>query len=212
MQDLDIRGAGNLLGAEQSGFIADLGYETYQKILAEAVQELKNEIFSDLYKNERNVDTGESYVLETNVECDMEVLFPAKYIPNDSERIAIYRELDKLEEEDDIQQFIQKIEDRFGKIPPQGEELIDIVRLKQMAKKLGIEKISLKQERMNILLVTDPDSPYYQSEAFGKLLEFLKKNYKICQLKETNKRRSLLVQNVETVKKACTILNEMIFK
>jgi transcription-repair coupling factor (superfamily II helicase) len=209
MQDLDIRGAGNLLGAEQSGFIADLGYETYQKILTEAVQELKNEVFSDLYKNERNIDTGESYILETNVECDMEVLFPAKYIPNDSERIAIYRELDGLENEDEIQRFIHKIEDRFGKIPPQGEELIDIVRLKRMAKKLGIEKVSMKQERMNISLVTDPNSPYYQSKAFDKLLEFVKRNYKICQLKETNKRRSILIQNVKTVEKACKIFEEI---
>ncbi|MDR3060588.1 MAG: transcription-repair coupling factor [Dysgonamonadaceae bacterium] len=209
MQDLDIRGAGNLLGAEQSGFIADLGYETYQKILAEAVQELKNEIFPDLYKNERNIDTGSSYVLETSVECDMEVLFPAKYIPNDSERIAIYRELDSLEEEDDIQRFIKRMEDRFGKIPPQGEELINIVRLKRMAKKLGIEKISLKQESMYIFLVSDPESPYYQSEAFDKLLAFIQKHYKICQLKENNKRRSILIRNVKTVQKACEIITEI---
>ena len=209
MQDLDIRGAGNLLGAEQSGFIADLGYETYQKILAEAVQELKNEIFSDLYKDEQNIDSGSSYVLETNVECDMEVLFPSKYIPNDSERIAIYRELDGLEEEEGIQLFIKKLEDRFGKIPPQGEELINIVRLKRTAKKLGIEKVSLKQERMNISLVMDPESPYYQSEAFDKLLEFVKRNYKICQLKETNKRRSILIQNIRAVEKACKILEEI---
>ncbi len=209
MQDLDIRGAGNLLGAEQSGFIADLGYETYQKILAEAVQELKNEVFSELYKNDQDIDTGASYVLETNVECDMEVLFQAKYIPNDSERISIYRELDGLEEEEDIQRFIKKLEDRFGKIPPQGEELIDIVRLKRVAKKLGIEKVSLKQERMNISLVKDTESPYYQSEAFDKLLEFVKRNYKICQMKESNNRRSILIHHVKTVEKACKILDEI---
>ncbi len=209
MQDLDIRGAGNLLGAEQSGFIADLGYETYQKILAEAVQELKNEVFSDLYKDENSVDTGESYVLETNVECDMEVLFPALYIPNDSERIAIYRELDGLEKEEEIQQFIKKIEDRFGKIPLQGEELIDIVRLKRIGKRLGIDKINLKLGQMNLFLVADPDSPYYQSTAFDKLLKYVQLHYKNCQLKETGKRRSILIRSVDTVRKAYGILEEI---
>ncbi len=209
MQDLDIRGAGNLLGAEQSGFIADLGYEAYQKILAEAVQELKNEIFTDLYKDNHSIDTGASYVLETNVECDMEVLFPASYIPNDSERISIYRELDGLEEESDIEKFITKIEDRFGKIPPQGQELIHIVRLKRMAKKLGMEKISLKQGRMNIFLVSNLESPYYQSAASEKLLAYPKKHTRVCHFKETSIRRSLLIDQVNTVEEACRILKEI---
>jgi transcription-repair coupling factor (superfamily II helicase) len=139
----------------------------------------------------------------------MEVLFPAKYIPSDSERIAIYRELDGLEKEDDIQQFIKRLEDRFGKIPPQGAELINIVRLKRAAKKLGIEKISLKQESMYIFLVSDPESPYYQSEAFDKLLVFVQKHDKICRLKENNKRRSILIRTVKTVQRACEIITEI---
>ncbi len=209
MQDLDIRGAGNMLGAEQSGFIADLGYETYQKILSEAVQELKNEEFSDLYKNEENIDTGENYVLETNVESDMELLFPAAYIPNDSERILLYRELDSMESETNIQQFRAKLEDRFGQIPRRGEELIRIVRLKTMARKLGMEKIILKTGKMNILLVTNPASSYYQSEAFDKMLKYVQRHYKRCQLKEANNRRSVLIQQVESVETACAILEEM---
>ncbi|MDR1720063.1 MAG: transcription-repair coupling factor [Dysgonamonadaceae bacterium] len=209
MQDLDIRGAGNLLGAEQSGFIADLGYETYQRILAEAVQELKNESFAGLYKNADAVDSGDSYVLETNIECDMEVLFPASYIPNDSERIAIYRELDHIETEDNIQRFVKNLEDRFGKIPPQGEELINIVRLKRLGKKLGIEKISLKSGMMNIFLVANPDSAYYQSEAFDKLLKFVGVHYRQCQLKETAKRRSLLIRDILSVMTACLTLEEI---
>jgi transcription-repair coupling factor (superfamily II helicase) len=209
MQDLDIRGAGNMLGAEQSGFIADLGYETYQKILSEAVQELKNEEFADLYKDENEIDTGENYVLETNLESDLELLFPATYIPNDSERIMLYRELDGMEEESEIGNFRIRLQDRFGKIPQRGEELIKVVRLRRMAKKLGIEKIVLKNGKMTMYLVQNPNSPYYQSEAFDKLLEFVKKNYKTCQISEKNNRRLLSIQNVGTVEKAVEIIEEM---
>jgi transcription-repair coupling factor (superfamily II helicase) len=209
MQDLDIRGAGNMLGAEQSGFIADLGYETYQKILSEAVQELKNEEFTDLYKDENQVDTGENYVTETNVESDLEILFPAGYIPNDSERILLYRELDAMEDEADIEQFRLKLQDRFGKIPQEGEELIKIVRLRRMAKKLGIDKIILKNGKMTLYLITNSDSPYYQSEAFDKLLEFVKNNYRICRISEKNNRRYLSVEKIDTVEKAVKILEEI---
>ena len=209
MQDLDIRGAGNMLGAEQSGFIADLGYETYHKILDEAVRELKNEEFAELYKNEDQIDTGEFYVNETVVESDLELLFPATYIPNDSERILIYRELDSLESDEEIAGFRARLEDRFGKVPRQGEELLRVVRLKRLGKKLGMEKIILKQGKMNLYLVTNPDSPYYQSEAFGKLLKYAQKEYKRCQLKETNKRRSVLIQQVKSVEEACNILEKI---
>jgi transcription-repair coupling factor (superfamily II helicase) len=209
MQDLDIRGAGNMLGAEQSGFIADLGYETYQKILSEAVQELKNEEFTDLYKDENQVDTGENYVTETSVESDLELLFPASYIPNDSERILLYRELDAMEDEAEIEQFRLRLQDRFGEIPQRGEELIKIARLRRKAKKLGIDKIILKNGKMTIYLITNPDSPYYQSEAFDKLLEFVKNNYKRCQLAEKNNRRLLTIQNIDTVGKAIEVMEEI---
>ena len=209
LQDLDIRGAGNMLGAEQSGFIADLGYETYQKILNEAVQELKNEEFADLYRNENNVDTGENYVHDTNVESDLEVHFPAAYIPSDSERILLYRELDAMEDERDIEQFRVKLQDRFGKIPEKGEELIRIVRLRRIARKLGIEKIVLKAGKMMIYLVSQTDSAYYKSEAFEKLIRFVQKNYKRTQLSEKNNRRLLAVQSIDTVEKAVKVLEEM---
>lgn len=142
MQDLDIRGAGNMLGAEQSGFIADLGYETYQKILEEAVDELKAEEFADLYSNatENRPDTGSEYVRETYIESDLELMFPPTYIPNDSERVSLYRELDKMEEERDILAFTERLKDRFGKVPKEGKELIRVVRLRRMAKMLGMEK------------------------------------------------------------------------
>ncbi|MDR2621241.1 MAG: transcription-repair coupling factor [Dysgonamonadaceae bacterium] len=209
MQDLDIRGSGNMLGAEQSGFIADLGYETYQKILNEAVLELKNEEFSDLYKNENAVDTGENYVNDTNVESDLELLFPASYIPNDSERILLYKELDSMEKESDIEQFRLKLQDRFGKIPERGEELIRIVRLRRLAKKSGIEKISLKAGKMTIFLVSQTESTYYQSEAFDKLLMFVQENYKRTQLKERNNRRSVTVSDINSVEKAVKVLEDI---
>ena len=209
LQDLDIRGAGNMLGAEQSGFIADLGYETYQKILNEAVQELKNEEFSDLYKDDNKVDTGEHYVHDTNVESDLEVHFPASYIPSDSERILLYRELDAMEDEQEIEQFRIKLQDRFGKIPEKGEELIQIVRLRRIARKLGIEKIVLKAGKMAIFLVSQTNSAYYQSEAFDKLIRFVQKNYKRTQLSEKNNRRSLTVQGIDSVGKAVKVLEEI---
>lgn len=211
MQDLDIRGAGNMLGAEQSGFIADLGYETYQKILEEAVDELKSEEFADLYTDaeQGKRDSGSAYVRETFIESDLELLFPPTYIPNDSERISLYRELDNMEEERDILAFTERLKDRFGKVPKEGKELIRIVRLRRMAKKLGMEKIVLKKGQMSLFLVSNSDSPYYQSEAFDKLLGFIQKHPRECNLRDQNGKRSILIKNVPTVETACQLLQEI---
>jgi len=211
MQDLDIRGAGNMLGAEQSGFIADLGYETYQKILEEAVQELKSEEFAELYSDseEGKRDSGTDYVRETYIESDLELMFSPTYIPNDSERVSLYRELDNMEEERDIQAFADRLNDRFGKIPPEGRELIRIVRLRRMAKHLGMEKVVLKKGQMSLFLVANPESPYYQSEAFDRLLHFVQQHPRACNLREQNGKRSIVIKNVPTVETACAYL-EMI--
>lgn len=211
MQDLDIRGAGNMLGAEQSGFIADLGYETYQKILEEAVDELKAEEFADLYSNatENRPDTGSEYVRETYIESDLELMFPPTYIPNDSERVSLYRELDKMEEERDILAFTERLKDRFGKVPKEGKELIRVVRLRRMAKMLGMEKVILKKGQMSIFLVTNPESPYYESEAFDKLLGFIQKHPRECTLREQNGKRSIVIKNVPMVEVACNYLDEI---
>ena len=211
MQDLDIRGAGNMLGAEQSGFIADLGYETYQKILEEAVDELKAEEFADLYSNatENRPDTGSEYVRETYIESDLELMFPPAYIPNDSERVSLYRELDKMEEERDILAFTERLKDRFGKVPKEGKELIRVVRLRRMAKMLGMEKVILKKGQMSIFLVTNPESPYYESEAFYKLLGFIQKHPRECTLREQNGKRSIVIKNVPMVEVACNYLDEI---
>ncbi|MDR2810135.1 MAG: transcription-repair coupling factor [Tannerellaceae bacterium] len=211
MQDLDIRGAGNMLGAEQSGFIADLGYETYQKILEEAVSELKQNEFAELYNQPDGGlrDKGEHYVRETFIESDLELLFPPSYIPNDSERIALYRELDKMENEQDILAFGERLKDRFGKTPREGKELIRVVRLRRLAKGLGMEKIILKKGQMSILLIADPESPYYESEAFDKLLSFVKTYPRRCNLREPNGKRSIIIKDVPTVDVACRLLEEM---
>ena len=211
MQDLDIRGAGNMLGAEQSGFIADLGYETYQKILEEAVDELKSDEFADLYADadDGKRDSGSEYIRETYIESDLELMFPPTYIPNDSERITLYRELDKMEEERDILAFTERLKDRFGKIPKEGKELIRVVRLRRIARKLGMEKLVLKKGLMSIFLVANQDSPYYQSEAFDKLLAFIQKHPRECMIRDVNGKRSIVVKNVSTVEAACALLEEI---
>ncbi len=212
MQDLDIRGAGNLLGAEQSGFIADLGYETYQKILKEAVQELRRDEFSEVFKSngkDEKASEDKSFVDDVLVESDLELMFPVMYIPNDAERIAIYRELDGLEKELETLEFGKRLEDRFGKIPAQGKELIRIVRLRRLAKSLGIEKIVLKNQQMIIHLLTDKDSPYYESDEFEKLIAYVMSNTRSCKLREKGNRRSVVIKNVTTVENAVAILNEI---
>ena len=215
MQDLDIRGAGNMLGAEQSGFIADLGYETYQKILAEAVKELKEDEFSELYQEELQAAgeekiSGEDFVSECQVESDLELLFPNEYIPSSSERMLLYRELDGLELDKDLLGFKSRLEDRFGKIPPEGQELLRIVPLRRLAKRLGAEKIFLKAGRMTLFFVSNPDSPYYQSAAFGKCIVYMGSNPRHCNLREQNGKRSMVVQHVENVETAVSILQQIV--
>jgi len=211
MQDLDIRGAGNMLGAEQSGFIADLGYETYQKILNEAVHELKDEEFADLYADERAANaTSTTFVTDCQIDSDLEVLFSAGYIENVSERISLYRELDSIDNESELLEFEKRIEDRFGKIPAEGLSLILVVKLRWLAMRLGIEKLVLKNETMTAFLVSNPQSPYYHSEVFGGLLQYMSTHPRKCQLREKNMRRSVVFSEVKTVEKAYEILNSII--
>ena len=213
MQDLDIRGAGNMLGAEQSGFIADLGYETYQKILTEAVGELKNDEFAELYAEEVKGDgtiSGEQFVTETVLESDMELLLPATYVTGASERMLLYRELDGLVLDADVDAFRTRLEDRFGPVPHETEELLRIVPLRRMASRLGIEKITLKGERMLLYLVSNPDSPYFQSAAFGKLINYMMKYTRRCDLREQKGKRSMLVKQVSNVEEAVSVLQEMV--
>ena len=210
MQDLDIRGAGNLLGAEQSGFIADLGYETYQKILKEAVLELKNEEFSDLYASNTPDDEQETYVTDCQIESDLELLFPEDYIPGAAERISLYQELDNMEKESDIQNFSARLRDRFGRIPHEGEELIRVVTLRRMAKQLGLEKVVLKQSKMLLYFMPDDSSHYFQSPSFGKIIAYLQQYPRRCQLREIKGRRSIAITQVDSVKCGMEILQDIL--
>ena len=214
MQDLDIRGAGNMLGAEQSGFIADLGYETYQKILSEAVHELKTDEFADLYaeelKAEGGVISGEQFVDECQVESDLELLLPATYVTGSSERMLLYRELDSLTLDKDVEDFRTRLIDRFGPIPSETEELLRIVPLRRLAARLGAEKVFLKGGRMSLFFVSNPDSPYYQSQAFGKVIAYMMKYTRRCDLREQNNKRSMLVKDVRTVEEAVCVLQEVV--
>lgn len=209
MQDLDIRGAGNLLGAEQSGFIADLGYETYQKILQEAVEELKTQEFSELYYGDGSVSENREYVSDCQFESDLELMLPDDYVPQEAERISLYRELDGLEHEREVAAFCERLRDRFGAIPAVTLDLVQVVNLRRVAKELGFEKVSLKQGKMYLYFVGDEHKAYYQSEVFGRVLNYLQQNPRRCKLRELGGRRSMVVQSVSTVLEAVQILKEM---
>ncbi len=208
MQDLDIRGAGNLLGAEQSGFIADLGYETYQKILREAVTELRTEEFADLDKE--NPQEQKDYVADCVIESDLELLLPFNYVPQESERIALYQELDSIERDDQLAAFEERLRDRFGRIPDSASELLRVPRLRWMARKLGIEKIVLKQGQMYTYFVSDDNKAYYQSAMFGRMLTYLQINPAKVQIRERNGRRSFIFAGVGSVSDATAILDTIL--
>lgn len=207
MQDLDIRGAGNLLGAEQSGFIADLGYETYQKVLAEAVLELKEEEFADILTEEEN--GNDLFVKECFVESDLELLLPAVYVPDSNERILLYRELDSLTTEKEIAAFGTRLKDRFGPVPDETKELMKMVALRRRAQDMGIEKIYLKGGRMNIFFVDSKKKAFYESEQFGHILTFVHTTTFNCRLKEGDGRCIITVDNVKNVETAFAFIEEM---
>ena len=211
MQDLDIRGAGNLLGAEQSGFIADLGYETYQKILNQAVKELKNDEFADLYKEEAAANTlsGDFFVDDCALESDIEMYFPDQYVPSDSERMLLYRELDSLKDDDELARYRSRLVDRFGEVPAVGEELMQVVPLRRYGKQLGCEKIMLKKQRMTLFFVSNPRSAFYQSHTFGLLLDYVATNPRRCNLRESNGKRSMVIEKVQTVAEGVSILKSI---
>ena len=235
MQDLDIRGAGNLLGAEQSGFMEDLGYETYQKILSQAVTELKNDEFADLYaeeRGERREERGEtredsqvqssnqksqpstlksqtSWVDDCSIESDLEMYFPDLYVPSSSERMLLYRELENIRNDRDLELYKARLIDRFGPIPYEGEELLQVVPLRRLGKRMGCEKIMLKQGQMMMYFVQNPMSAFYKSRVFDRLLDFVGRNARRCNLREVNGKRSLVVKQVPTVEQAVRLLKDM---
>ena len=242
LQDLDIRGAGNLLGAEQSGFIADIGFETYQKILAEAMAELQEAEYQsrpeedektedEKTEDRRSGDGGREdgravaggrgdgrmgagrvrprVVQDTTVDCDLEVLFPENYIESTRERVRLYRELDETLNETALESFANQLVDRFGTMPPQTLDLLNVVRLRWLAQEIGIERIQLKNSRMVCYFVSKQDSPYYQSEEFSRVLQFVQKNPRSCNMKETGGKLTMSFEGVREVKRALEILERI---
>lgn len=208
MQDLDIRGAGNLLGAEQSGFIADLGYEAYQKILKEAVTELRTEEFSDSF-DDMTRDGEQEFIADCVIESDLELRLPPEYVPQESERILLYQQLDNMERPEDIDAFRRNLRDRFGLIPSTTDELIKIVPLRMSARRLGIERLTLKGGRMYLYFVGDDNKAYYQSPAFGRVLSYMQGNYKQVNLRDVKGKRSMVVADVADVTTALGILHSI---
>ncbi|MGN0068954.1 MAG: transcription-repair coupling factor [Prevotella sp.] len=210
MQDLDIRGAGNLLGAEQSGFMEDLGYETYQKILSQAVTELKNDEFAQLFSEEEIGNmrlSGEEFVEDCALESDLEMYFPDTYVPGSSERMLLYRELDSITDDTALEAYRRRLADRFGPPPPQADELMRVVTLRRLGKRLGCEKIMLRQGNMILQFVANPESPYYRSTFFGSIIGYATAHPRACELKEVKGRRLMHIRQVPTVEAATTILN-----
>lgn len=210
MQDLDIRGAGNLLGSEQSGFIADLGYEAYQQILRESVKELKTEEFADEFADvtDATLPDGE-YVTDVTIDSDLELRLPPEYVPQENERISLYRQLDNMERPEQVEQFRAELRDRFGQIPQVSEELIKVVPLRFAAKKLGIERVVLKNGQMRAYLVSAENKAYYQSRAFGRVLEWVQSNPKGTHFKTVGDRNLIVIDNVATVSAALAIAETM---
>lgn len=207
MQDLDIRGAGNILGAEQSGFISEIGYETYQRILNEALLELREEEFPEL--NTGREDTVREYVTECSIETDFEILIPETYVENVSERIRLYRELDNIGEEIQLKKFTEELQDRFGELPAQVKGLIEIVKIRKKCQALGIERVLVKNGKMIVYFVGEQTSPFYSSAIFTRLLKFVQRQELPCRMSEKNDRLSLVFTEITNVEKMSRYVEKM---
>lgn len=222
MQDLDIRGAGNLLGAEQSGFIADLGYETYQKILSQAVTELRNDEFHELYAEEvrdGNIVESTEVVDDCQLDSNLPMYFSEDYVPTSSERMLLYRELDAMERDEDVEQFRQRLVDRFGPLPPEADDLLKVVTLRRLGKHFGCERFVLKQSptaagkakagHARLFFGPDADNPFYNGRVFGQVVEFAKANAYRCHFKLDKGKMSLLIDDVKTISEAVDIMKQI---
>jgi len=205
MRDLDIRGAGNILGAEQSGFISEIGFEMYHKILDEAILELKESEFKTLYQDELRVEIPRDCLIET----DLAILITDDYVTNITERLSLYKELDNIQEDLELQQFRLRLIDRFGPIPPQTEELVHTIRLRWIAREIGFEKLILKNERMTGYFISNQESPYYKSEKFTRVLMFVQQNPSLCRMRESKDKLSLTFERIRTVEEAIGVLKRV---
>ena len=207
LRDMDIRGAGNLLGGEQSGFITDIGFEMYHKILDEAIQELKYTDFKDVFKEQ--IEEQKQFVYDCTIDTDVEMLIPLEYVQNTEERLRLYTELDAIENEETLKKFAQKIEDRFGKLPKQINELFDGLRIRWIAKKIGFERIILKNGKLRCYFLDNPKSPYYESPYFPKVMEHIQNSKKKCNLKQSGNSLILVYDNIKTMHETEVIFNDI---
>jgi transcription-repair coupling factor (superfamily II helicase) len=208
MRDLDIRGAGNLLGGEQSGFITEIGYEMYQKILDEALQELKENEFAELYKEE--LAEKRKYVADCQIDTDLEILLPADYVNSVTERLVLYRELDNIEDEEKLKAYESALRDRFGPLPQPANELLNTIRLRWMAEELGFEKILMKNGKFVGHFVANPKSPFYQSEMFSSILKYVQRHPQRCKMRQDRDRLSLSISSITSIEDTNGLLKEMI--
>src|ERR1700754_1050470 len=207
MRDLDIRGAGNLLGGEQSGFMAEIGFEMYQKILDEAIRELKRTEFKDLFKEQ--LEEKKDYVQDCTIDTDLEILIPDNYVESITERLSLYTRLDNCENETELQAFYTEMIDRFGPIPPQVDDLFDTVRIRKLAVSLGFEKMILKEETLRCYFINRPDSPYFESDTFRLILEYLQKHTNKAKLKQAGKNFLLVVDDMKSMADILGFLKRM---
>jgi transcription-repair coupling factor (superfamily II helicase) len=207
MRDLDIRGAGDLLGGEQSGFISELGFDMYQKILAEAVQELKQESFAELFNEESRASNR--YVTEAAIETDFQLMIPDHYVSDIPERISLYRELDDLDKAADLAEFKERLEDRFGPLPQETEDLIETIRLRWLAEFLGMEKIMLKGGKMIAAFISDEESPFFQGPTFARILNYLKHHARDAKMYQRNNALRMSIENITSPLAALRVLEDI---
>ncbi|MFI3297483.1 MAG: transcription-repair coupling factor [bacterium] len=200
MQDLDIRGAGNILGAEQSGFITDLGYETYQKILNEALNELREQEFADLFADKKGNNIA--FTQDCYIESDMELMLPYWYVESQSERMSLYRELDNIQNEEALSKYQERLIDRFGQLPEEAQNLLNMVRLRWLAQRYGVERLILKKEKMSGYLISNESSPFYQSPQFEQIISYCMENYRSCQILQRNEKRLFSVSSITDINQA----------
>jgi transcription-repair coupling factor (superfamily II helicase) len=207
MRDLDIRGAGNLLGGEQSGFLVEIGFEMYQKVLDEAIRELKRTSFRELFKDE--IQKQDDFVHDCTIDTDLEILIPDRYVENTAERLSLYSRLDNCRDEEDLKSFHQEMEDRFGPIPQSVEDLFTTVRCRKMAVEIGFERMVLKDDTLRCYFVNNPDSPYFESPVFNALLHYVQTRTNKARLKQTGKNFMLIVDDIRTMEDLYRFLLDM---
>jgi transcription-repair coupling factor (superfamily II helicase) len=215
MKDLEIRGAGDLLGGEQSGFINEIGFDTYQKILNEAIEELKENEFQELYQETENIEE-KSFVKDTQIDTDFEILFPDDYINNITERLNLYTQLNKITSEEELQKFEAELIDRFGELPTQAVDLLNSVRIKWIAASIGLEKVILKQGKLIGYFIADQESRFYQTQAFTKVLQYVQSHSHKCTMKEKKTRKGLRLlltfEKITSIDSALKVLEPLDFR